>query len=43
MNFKLILFIINEFTACVAIIGFIFGAYMGENFRAAFQSGAGLN
>ncbi len=29
---------INEFVAGVITIGFIFGAYMGETFRGAFQS-----
>jgi len=29
---------INEFTAGVVTIGFIFGAYMAETFRGAFQS-----
>ena len=33
-----VFFNVNEFTAGVITIGFIFGAYMAETFRGAFQS-----
>ncbi len=38
-TFEIDIFInVNEFTAGVITIGFIFGAYMAETFRGAFQS-----